>query len=52
MLVTTTCLKLIALISLVIDHTGQFIPNTPEWFRWIGQLAAPIFIYFVVVGYN
>ncbi len=48
----TTCLKLIALISMVIDHTGQFIPNTPEWFRWIGRLAAPIFIYFVVVGYN
>ena len=49
---TTTLLKLIALVSMFIDHTGQFIPDTPEYLRWIGRLAAPIFIYCVVLGYK
>lgn len=49
---TTTLLKIIALISMLIDHTGQFIPNTPEYFRWVGRLAAPIFIYCVAIGYK
>ncbi|MGE7186244.1 TraX family protein [Peribacillus sp. NPDC006672] len=49
---TTTLLKLIALVSMFIDHTGQFIPDTPEYFRWIGRLAIPIFIYCVVLGYK
>lgn len=49
---TTTKLKIIALIAMFIDHVGAFIPNTPEWFRWIGRIAIPIFIYGVVVGYE
>ncbi|MCJ8007212.1 TraX family protein [Lederbergia wuyishanensis] len=49
---TTTFLKLIAVASMLIDHTGQFIPNTPEYLRYIGRLAAPIFIYFVGIGYR
>lgn len=49
---TTTLLKIIALIAMFIDHTGQFIPNTPEFLRWIGRLSAPIFIYCVVLGYK
>ena len=35
-----------------IDHFGYFIPNTPEWFQWIGRIAAPIFIYCVVIGFK
>ncbi len=35
-----------------IDHVGLFIPNTPEWFGWGGRIAAPIFIYCVVIGYK
>lgn len=49
---TSTLLKIIALIAMFIDHTGQFIPNTPEFLRWIGRASAPIFIYCVVLGYK
>lgn len=40
-----TTLKIIALIAMTIDHIGEFIPHTPVWFRWIGRIAAPIFIF-------
>lgn len=38
-------LKIIALLCMIIDHIGEFIPNSPMWFRYIGRLAAPIFFY-------
>lgn len=40
-----TFLKLIALLCMIIDHTGEFIPNSPVWFRYVGRLSAPIFFY-------
>lgn len=49
---STTQLKIIAVIAMLIDHVGLFIPNTPEWFRWIGRIAIPIFIFAIVVGYT
>ncbi|MBP2243062.1 hypothetical protein J2Z40_003650 [Cytobacillus eiseniae] len=49
---TATTLKIIALIAMLLDHIAFFIPNTPEYFRWIGRIAAPIFIYFVANGYR
>lgn len=49
---TTTTLKVIALIAMVIDHIGYFIPGTPEWFRWIGRIAVPIFIFALVIGFQ
>jgi hypothetical protein len=49
---TTTKLKIIALIAMFIDHVGQFIPDIPEFFHWIGRIAAPIFIYTLVIGYQ
>ena len=30
---------------MTIDHIGEFLPDTPIWFRWIGRIAAPIFIF-------
>lgn len=48
---TTSTLKFIALFTMLIDHIGQFIPNTPEWFGWIGRISAPIFIYCITIGY-
>ena len=49
---TTTALKLLALILMLIDHIGQFIPNTPIWFGWIGRISAPLFIFAVVWGFT
>ncbi|MEN8698461.1 conjugal transfer protein TraX [Bacillus infantis] len=47
---TTFVIKLIALLTMFVDHIGQFIPDTPEWFRWIGRISAPLFIFCVVKG--
>lgn len=49
---TTTALKLLALILMLIDHIGQFIPDTPIWFGWIGRISAPLFIFAVVWGFT
>jgi hypothetical protein len=49
---STTALKLIALVLMVIDHTGEFIPNMPVALRWIGRLSAPIFVFCTVEGFS
>lgn len=38
-------LKVFALILMIIDHAAEFLPGMPVWMRWIGRLAAPIFIF-------
>ncbi len=43
-------LKLIALILMTVDHIGEFFPNTPIWFRYIGRLSAPIFFFIAAEG--
>ena len=46
----TDFLKLIAIISMLIDHVGgNLFPQYPA-FRWIGRLAFPIFAYCLTVG--
>ena len=46
----TDFLKLIAIISMTIDHVGGvFFPEYPV-FRYIGRLAFPIFAYCLTVG--
>ena len=46
----TDFLKLIAILSMAIDHVGSaFFPQYPV-FRWIGRLAFPIFAYCLTVG--
>ncbi|WP_096186382.1 TraX family protein [Evansella halocellulosilytica] len=49
---TSTLLKIIALIAMFIDHYGLFISGTPEWMGWVGRIAAPVFIYCVVIGFK
>lgn len=41
--------KLIALTTMVIDHTGAVF-DTPDWFRWIGRIAFPIYVYLIAEG--
>lgn len=46
----TGLLKLIAILSMAVDHVGSvFFPKYPV-FRWIGRLTFPIFAYCLTVG--
>jgi len=45
-------LKVIMTIFMVIDHIGQFFPAAPEYFRWIGRIVAPIFLFLATESYN
>ena len=40
-------LKSLACVFMVMDHVGAFIPGAPEWLRWVGRLAMPIFVFLV-----
>ena len=48
---STTSLKLLALITMTIDHIGQFIPSMPIYFRWIGRISGPLFIFCTMWGF-
>ena len=46
----TNFLKLVAILSMTIDHVGAvFFPQYPV-FRWIGRMAFPLFCYCMTVG--
>lgn len=46
----TNFIKLVAIISMLIDHIGaEFFPQYPV-FRWCGRLAFPLFCYSMTVG--
>lgn len=46
----TSFLKLVALLSMVLDHAGSaFFPGVPA-FRWAGRLAFPLYCYCMTVG--
>lgn len=47
---TSTALKLLALLLMFCDHIGEFIPGAPIWLHWIGRLSAPIFLFCMVWG--
>lgn len=55
--ITSSTLKWIAIITMIIDHTGAVLFNDyvthPEYilFRIIGRIAFPIFAYLIVQGY-
>lgn len=44
-------LKMIMAILMLVDHIGQFIPNVPIWFRYLGRIVAPIFFFMLVEGF-
>ena len=46
----TNLLKLVAILSMTLDHFGAaFFPGAP-WMRWIGRMAFPLFCYCMTVG--
>lgn len=45
-------LKVIACISMFIDHIGYLIFNRSSFFNYIGRLAFPIFSFQITEGYN
>lgn len=48
----TTSLKLFALILMLIDHVGEFIPGTPFVLRMIGRVSAPLFLFCAAWGFH
>lgn len=40
-------LKVVALVTMIIDHIGYYLFPENEWFRVIGRIAFPIFLFLV-----
>lgn len=47
---TSTLLKIIALLLMLTDHIGEFIPGTSLYLRYIGRLSFPLFMFCFVWG--
>ena len=45
-------LKIIALLTMILDHIGAYIQGTPEILRCIGRISAPLFLFCSVQGYK
>lgn len=49
---TSSQIKTLGLIFMIIDHIGHFFGEyTPSWFRMIGRLSAPLFIFIAAEGF-
>lgn len=44
-------LKMIAIVTMVIDHTGAILFPYTNWYRMIGRLSFPIFAFFIAEGF-
>lgn len=45
-------IKLIAFITMIIDHTNIINAYTPVWFHWIGRISAPLFIFTTIWSFT
>lgn len=48
---SASTLKLIAIITMLIDHIGAIFFPDQMWIRMIGRIAFPIFAYFIAEGF-
>lgn len=44
-------MKLLAIVTMFIDHAWATFPNMPDWMQYVGRLAFPIFAYQIAEGY-
>lgn len=47
---TTFALKLFALVCMIIDHVASYLPDMPVQMRWIGRIAAPVYVFCLCEG--
>lgn len=47
---STSVLKYIAVICMLMDHMETYIDIIPEWFSWVGRLAMPLFAFCLAQG--
>ena len=47
---TNNQLKLIALVTMTLDHIGVVLFPQAQWLRIVGRLAFPIFAYMIAEG--
>lgn len=47
---SSTAIKIVAMLAMLIDHIAYFIPGMPQWLHWIGRISAPIFLFCLVIG--
>lgn len=50
--ISSSTLHLIAIISMILDHSGFILWPYCNWLRWIGRLAFPIFAFMIVEGHK
>ncbi len=41
-------LKMTGLVLMVLDHSGYYFPAAPVWFRWLGRMVYPLFLFCTV----
>ena len=49
---TSNFLKIIAMLTMLIDHTGAILFPEYLWLRIIGRISFPLFAYLLVVGFK
>lgn len=45
-------LKMIAIVTMTIDHMGYILYPGDQWFRIVGRLAFPVFAFLIAEGYR
>lgn len=43
-------LKIIAVLTMIVDHIGLYLLNNSFWFRVIGRISMPLFAFFIAEG--